>query len=100
MSNLPGTNVIAPIVPFSEVDKYPTHDAKYGKGGYRTVASAAQRNQITFARRELGMAVRTLNDNVVWILVNNPPEAENDGATQDSDWAKEVDIVDMDGGTF
>lgn len=100
MSNLPGTNIIAPIVPFSEVDRYPTHDAKYGKGGYRTTLTATQRNQITFARRELGMAVRTLSDNVVWILINNPLELENGGETQDSDWVKEVAIIDMDGGTF
>jgi len=31
----PGTNVIAPIVPFSTADEYPSHEAAYGRGGYR-----------------------------------------------------------------
>lgn len=100
MSNLPGTNIIAPVVPFSEVDTYPTHEAKYGKGGYRTTQNKTARNDIPYARRELGMAVRTLSDNAVWILTNNPASAENGGKTQDSDWTKEVDTLDMDGGSF
>lgn len=100
MSNLPGVNIIAPVVPFSEVDKYPTHEAKYGKGGYRTTQNKIERNDIPHERRELGMAVRTLSDNVVWILTNNPAATENSGKTQDSDWTKEVDTFDMDGGSF
>ena len=32
MSELRGTNISAPIVPFTDLDKYPTHQAIYGKG--------------------------------------------------------------------
>lgn len=95
-----GINLGAPILPATEEDIFPTHDAKYGKGGYRTVTDADERNSIPPARRELGMAVRTLDDNVVWILINNPAASENAGMTQNSDWQKEVDILAMDGGVF
>jgi hypothetical protein len=37
MANIQGTNVAAPVVPFTTEDIYATHDAKYGKGGYRSV---------------------------------------------------------------
>lgn len=100
MSNLPGTNIVAQIVPFTETDQYATHDAKYGKGGYRTVADKAARNQIPIPRLELGMAVRTIDDNVVWILTSlpTPPAVLND-----SNWTKEtidVDTIELDGGVF
>ena len=36
-SKLAGTNIIAKIVPFADTDEYPTHDEKYGLGGYRTI---------------------------------------------------------------
>ena len=37
MTALKGTNVAASIVPFTDLDKYATHEAKYGKSGYRTI---------------------------------------------------------------
>jgi len=37
MTDLVGTNVAAPIVPFSTEDTYPTHDSEFGKGGWREV---------------------------------------------------------------
>lgn len=96
MSNLPGTNIIAAIVPFSEDDKYATHDEKYGKGGYRAVADKTARNSIKPDRRNIGMAVRTIDDNVLWILTSD------NGADilTDSAWTKESDTLSMDGGTF
>ena len=41
MSNIKGTNVASPIVPFTTDDTYATHEAKYGKGGFRTVQTIA-----------------------------------------------------------
>ena len=38
MSDLKGTNIAAPIMPFSSLDTYPTHESIYGKGGYKAVA--------------------------------------------------------------
>lgn len=37
MANLSGTNLAAPVVPFTTEDTYPTHMAAYGKGGWRSV---------------------------------------------------------------
>ena len=47
----------------SELDVYPTHEAKFGKGGYRTVANIAERDDIPFERCEEGMLVTVLEDN-------------------------------------
>ena len=96
MSNLPGTNIIAPIAPFSETDEYATHDAKYGKGGYRAVADINARNAIWPDRRSIGMAVRTTDDNIVWIL--NSDDGTND--CENCVWVREVDTLSMDGGDF
>jgi hypothetical protein len=57
MAKIPGTNVIAPVVPFDTADVHPSHDARYGKGGYRTVATLAERDSIPAPRREAGMLV-------------------------------------------
>ena len=57
MAVIPGTNLSAPIVPQTTEDTYPTHDALFGKGGFRTVASIAERDAIPAPRRTLGMIV-------------------------------------------
>ena len=46
----------------SELDVYPTHEAKLGKGGYRTVVNIAERDNIPFERCEEGMLVTVLED--------------------------------------
>ncbi|MEO0075010.1 MAG: hypothetical protein ABIK31_02745, partial [candidate division WOR-3 bacterium] len=61
--SIPGTNIIDSIVPFTNFDNYPTHLAIYGKGGWRTVNSIAERDAIPSERREEGMVVHVLNDN-------------------------------------
>lgn len=75
MTAIPGTNVIAPIVPFSTEDGYPSHLALYGRGGYRTVPTVADRDAIPLLRREVGMLVyvaatgliyRMESDNTTW----------------------------------
>jgi hypothetical protein len=94
MSNIPGTNVTAPIVPYSELDAYPTHDDLYGRGGYRSVSDAAERDAIPVARRKAGMLVRTLDDNVVWVLGSD---------LQNTSWTQEtIDIgeINVNGGDF
>lgn len=47
----------------STLDVYPTHEASLGKGGYRTVADIAERDNIPFERCEVGMLVTVLSDN-------------------------------------
>jgi hypothetical protein len=68
---LKGTNIGAPIVPGSDRDSYPTHDEKYGLGGYRSVEDAQERDSIPLERRKEGMIVRTNSDGREWVLLND-----------------------------
>ena len=65
-----GTNVAAPIVPFTTADIYATHYAKYGKGGYRCVSNMSERNAIPAARREEGMLVWVISESKMYQLRN------------------------------
>lgn len=58
MAELKGTQVAAIVVPFTDADKYATHDAEYGKGGFRSVDTNAKRDAIPAARKVKGMVVR------------------------------------------
>jgi hypothetical protein len=71
MSSIKGTNVIAPVVPFDTTDTHPSHEARYGRGGYRSVADIAERDAIPALRREAGMLVCVLTDGKVWKLGDN-----------------------------
>lgn len=62
MANLSGTNVAAAIMPFTTEDTYPTHVDLYGKGGFRVVATTAERDAIPAARRTAGMVVKVTAD--------------------------------------
>ena len=68
MTKILGTNVAASIVPFTTDDFFATHLAKYGHGGWREVATIEERNAITEARREAGMAVFVLSEKKTYIL--------------------------------
>lgn len=70
MSNISGTNVAASIVPFTTDDSYPTHDATYGKGGYREVETINDRDNIALSRRNKGMMVYVSETNTVYRLIN------------------------------
>jgi hypothetical protein len=71
MAAIPGVNIIAPVVPFSTADVHPTHEAAYGKGGFRSVATHAERDAIPQPRREAGMLVYTANDGKTWRLLSD-----------------------------
>lgn len=62
MADIKGTNLAAPIVPFTDKDIYATHEAKYGKGGFRTVADMDELNAIPQPRLEEGMLVYVIDD--------------------------------------
>ena len=72
MANINGTNLAAPIVPFTTDDTYPTHYAMYGKGGHRTVQSIINRDSIPLSLKEEGMTVFVLDDNTRYIWKKNP----------------------------
>ena len=66
-----GTNVAAVIAPFTTDDTYATHDAEYGKGGYRTVDTITDRDNIPEARRTIGMLVYVVSDDKIYKLLKN-----------------------------
>ena len=67
MSQLLGTNIIAPIVPGSTDDTFPTHIDLYGKGGYRAVSGINDLYDIPEERTSQGMMVQTYVDGKFWI---------------------------------
>jgi len=68
MAEIKGTNVLAPVVPFDTSDVHPTHEAIYGKGGFRAVADTTARDEIPLQRREDGMLVYTTATQKTWRL--------------------------------
>lgn len=92
MTQIRGTNVLAPVVPFDTTDSHASHEARYGKGGYRSVADAAERDGIPALRREAGMAV--------WVTsLQKQYRLESDLTT----WTEVVTSIDaqtLDGGNF
>lgn len=71
MTELKGTNVAAPVVPFTSDDKYATHDAAYGKGGFRSVGTIAERDAIPADRKTEGMVVRVQVDKKHYVWESN-----------------------------
>lgn len=67
MAELKGTQVAASIVPFTDLDTYATHDAEYGKGGFRSVDTNAKRDAIPAARKVKGMVVRVNDTGLHWV---------------------------------
>lgn len=69
MTQLKGHNVGGPVVPYTSADVYATHKALYGKGGYRTVATLTERNNIPLDRREMYMLVAVEANRQVYRLI-------------------------------
>ena len=69
MAEIPGSvRLTGFIAPTDSTDTYPvTHDT-YNKGGYRTVASIAERNGITTDRRSIGMMVYVDAESKAYVL--------------------------------
>lgn len=68
MANISGTNLAAGIAPFTTDDKYATHYAEYGKGGWHSVATISDRDSIPVQRRETGMVVFVQEENIPYRL--------------------------------
>lgn len=54
MANIKGTNLSSPVVPFTDLDKFPTHISKYGKGGHKEVKTLAELENIPVSRLTIG----------------------------------------------
>jgi hypothetical protein len=65
-----GTKVTSSIVPNSFLDNYATHQAAYGKGGYRSVKSPTERDAILTSRRDTGMLVYVISEDKIYTLKN------------------------------
>ena len=64
MANISGVNVAGGITPYTAEDTYPSHYAKYGHGGYRTVESETELNSIPDERKEEGMVVYVSDEKI------------------------------------
>ena len=71
MANIKGVNIPSTIVPFTTDDTYATHDAIYGKGGFRSVRTLADRDNIPQARRSVGMLVYVISEDITYKLNDN-----------------------------
>lgn len=71
MAELKGTQVAAIVVPFTDADKYATHDAEYGKGGFRSVSTIDDRDAIPVERKTEGMIVRVTANGLNYEWKNN-----------------------------
>ena len=67
-NNLKGLNIPASIVPYTDEDTYATHDSKYGKGGWRSVETVEEMNNIPMPRRTIGMIVYVIAMNKTFVL--------------------------------
>lgn len=77
MANIKGTNIASLIAPFTTDDAYPTHDSLYGKGGYKSVNTIIERNNIP---------VQRLTDGCVCYVVDE--EQEYRWNAEDAEWVK------------
>lgn len=75
MAALSGTNVAAPVLPFDDRDVFPTHDDRYGAGGFRVCTTQAERDAISPQRRKLGMWVHCLDSGTVFTLAGGVENA-------------------------
>lgn len=75
MSKLQGTIINATIYPASTEERFATHDALYGKGGYRSVNTIAERDSIPTERLVVGCEVRVMEEenSPVYILTSLDP---------------------------
>lgn len=96
MSSLYGTNVSATIKPFTTADNFPTHEAQYGKGGYRTVNSESDLTSISLERLEEGMLVYIKSNRKIYKYIgdtstNNSNDWEEFTVAAENEYYKVVD---------
>ena len=98
MAQLRGTNVAAPLMPFSDRDKFPTHLPQYGKGGYRSVADLDERDAIPTERQEEGMLVWVISESTLYQLRSGEwiefkiSTSDDPSSPGSSDYAKASDL--------
>jgi hypothetical protein len=72
MAVIPGTiRLTGAVAPNDSEDTYPTHFPKYGKGGYYSVGTIAERNAISPERLETGLLVYVVAEDKIYLYKNN-----------------------------
>ena len=85
-----GINVSATIRPFTTADTFPTHEAIFGKGGYRTVDAESDLTSIPLERLEEGMLVYTKSSNKIYKYIGDT------SSNVSSDWEELILSSDFD----
>ena len=65
-----GTKITSTVVPNDSLDDIATHADIFGQGGYRSVSTIEERNEIKTSRRKIGMLVYVQADSATYILKN------------------------------
>lgn len=86
--NLKGVNIGGTIVPYSDLDRIATHDAKYGRGGWVSVDTEEEMNAIIPERREVGMVAYVISTSTPYALTINP-------ATNAEEWVPILSSTDV-----
>ena len=76
MAEIKGVNILGTIVPYTTADLYATHDAKYGRGGWRSVQNRTERDNLKEDYLQEGMAVRVIDDDTTYIWTKVADESE------------------------
>lgn len=69
MTQIPGTVINSRIVPDDTQSNYATHDAQYGRDGWRSVADLTERDAIYSPRRKEGMIVWVVSEGKAYQLI-------------------------------
>lgn len=76
MPNTLSINIPGPIRTLSPNDTYPTHEANNGLGGWHTVDSSVNLNDIPNDRRTVGMTVFSIKDGISFVLLKDTSNRE------------------------
>ena len=76
MAEIKGVNILGTIVPYTTSDLYATHDAKYGRGGWRAVQNRTECDNLKEDYLQEGMAVRVIDDDTTYIWTKVADESE------------------------
>jgi len=70
MAKIPGTVALTGIIaPSDDQDNYAVHSEEYGRGGFRSVLTATDRDNIPPGRQKEGMLVFVLSDATLYQFI-------------------------------
>ena len=73
MALIPGSIPMGSMIaPTDDLNTYAVHEDMYNRGGYRTVQTNEEMQQITRDRRKVGMMVYVVTSGKAWVLTTEP----------------------------